>query len=275
MNCIRGISSVVRLLSLISVLAAVCILWSGCQTFPRGEQIEQLDGDEYPSIEQLHTYYGMCLAAWRVRDEWRDTDWELDYFSHAHTNTLALAVRDGDTLHLIFRSSQAPEHPIDTKINALYRLEPLFFADNTCFKGHRGMQMKYEGIYEEVHRRVREFPGDRITIVGHSAGGMVGILAFFDLYHAYPDHDIRAVTFAPPRVLNQKAADALQDAEHRIIRVVMGRDIIASIPPAFLGYRHVGRLIRMGERPWWKPFSVTDHYPGQQDELERLYEKTQ
>ncbi len=260
-----------------SALFAVCIaiisagILISCQTFPKGTHITELD-DEHPSIEELFMYYSMCRAAWRERDQWQDTDWELDYFSHSPTNTMALAIRKPDKLYFVFRSTQAPDNRTDLKLNLQIGLVPLFFSDDPKYKAHKGMLKKYEGIYDEVHERVNEFEGEHLTIIGHSGGGMIAAIAFFDLYHAYPEYQHKLVTFGSPRVLNRSASDALDDAEHLIYRVVMGRDFFCSIPPALFGYRHVGTLIRMGDRPFWKPVSFRDHYPRQQNELRRLYE---
>ncbi len=248
------------------------ILLSSCQSFPRGIQITELD-ETFPTIEQFYSYYSMCRAVTKERETWRDTGWELDYFSHEPTNTLALAVIEHGVLHMVFRSSQAPKQEIDTRINYQFRPAPLFFTDNPSYKAHRGMLSKYEGIYDDVHNRINSFAGEEILLIGHSAGGMVAYIAFFDIYHAYPELGVRLVTFGTPRVLTRNAAAQLREAEDRIIRIVMGRDIFSSMPPAILGYRHVGTLVRMGDQPFWKPFSVSDHYPGYQHEFIRLYEE--
>ncbi len=257
---------------LLGIILCMMVLSAGCQTFPKGEHVSQLYDEEFPSVDLLYTCYSLCLAVWRERDAWRDTGWDLDYFSHEPTNTLGLAVRDGRTMYLVFRSSQAPEVSIDAQLNYQIRLTPLFFTDNPQYKAHKGMLSRYEGVYDEVHDRVREFEGDCLFIIGHSAGGMVATIAFFDLYHAYPKHCVTLVTFGTPRVLNIRAAQALEEAHEHMIRVVMGRDFFASIPPALFGYRHAGRLIRIGSQPFWKIFSIKDHYPGYQHELQRLFD---
>jgi len=258
-----------RLIALTVLLAAVL---ASCQTFPSGEHIETLDGREDPSVEELYTYYSMCRAVWRERETWQDTGWDLDYFTHPPTNTMAFSMQEEDTLYFVFRSSQAPEDPVDSRLNYQFGLHPLFFSDDPKMRAHLGMMKKYEGIYNQVHRRIDQFDGDTLLLIGHSAGGMTATIAFFDLYHAYPELETRLITFGTPRVLNRRAAEALEPAEDQIIRVVMGRDFFASIPPALFGYRHAGRLIRIGNRPIWKPFSISDHYPGYQDELKRLQE---
>jgi acetyl esterase/lipase len=109
-----------------------------------------------------------------------------------------------------------------------------------------------------------------IILVGHSAGGAMASLAFIDIKHLYPDTPLNAVTFGMLRVFNAEGDRWYSTYRDNFIRVVNGRDPIPNMPPVLFGYRHIGRLVRTGSRPFWKIYSIKDHHPGYSDELEEL-----
>ncbi len=251
------------------LLLVICIGLILCfRDHERGEHISGISDDKAVTAELLYTCYSLCRAVWRERSTWRDTGWELTYYSHEPTNSLALAVEHEGVLYISFRSTG---DPVDTRQNLRISLDPLFFSPDSSFRAHRGMQEKYEGLQDELHRRITSYHGHEVILTGHSSGGMTAVVAYLDLYRVFPDIHFRVITFGSPRSVNRRTASYLDSKEDQVIRVVMGRDVYASQPPACLGYRHGGRLIRIGERPWWKLFSFRDHYPGYEQELSRLY----
>lgn len=247
-------------------------LMVSCQTFPQGDRPEDLEtrDSDRPAAVELLSYVHMGMSAWREFDSWQDTGWELDHFRHDPTNTMGVAIRLDDTLHFAFRGTQAPENAIDRKLNFQFRAVRIPFVDDRSMKAHRGILSKYLGVRDAVHARVRETTAQEIKLVGHSAGGAVAVLALLDLGQTYPDRSFRVVTFGSPRVLNRPAARALDAYNDRIVRVVAGRDIIPNVPPAVFNFRHVGRLVRIGDRPVFRIFSVEDHWPAYRNVLREL-----
>lgn len=255
---------------LVLFLSLLTILIFSCQTYPAGTHISDIPpGGEIPSIQDLYRYYRMCQAVWTERSSWRSSGWELDYFGHTPTNTLGFAVGDKGVLHIVFRSSQAPGNEIDTTINWQYSLQPIFFLENPSLKAHKGMQEKYKGIYQDVHKRIEEYNGSEVKLIGHSAGGMLAMLAYIDLTQSYPDKEFSVVTFGSPRVLNSEAARKLDNTSDRIFRLVLRKDLAPIIPPTIFGYRHAGTLIRLGDASHELSFSEA-HHPGYLIELSRL-----
>ena len=253
-------------------VVAFASLVVSCQTFPRGDRLENLAtelSDRPPAVELL-SYVHMGMSAWREFDSWQDTGWELDHFRHDPTNTMGVAIRFDDTLHFAFRGTQAPENAIDRKLNFQFRAVRIPFVDDRSMKAHRGILSKYLGVRDAVHARVRATDAKKIKLVGHSAGGAVAVLALLDLVQTYPDRSFRVVTFGSPRVLNRPAARALDPHNDRIVRVVAGRDIIPNVPPAVFNFRHVGRLVRIGDRPIFRLFAAEDHWPAYRDVLREL-----
>jgi hypothetical protein len=252
------------------LLLSICIMMiSSCQSYPIGSHISDITSGEIPQIQDIYRYYSMCEAVWSKRDNWRSSGWELDYFEHPQTNTMGLAIVENNTLHIIFRGTQAPKNKIDNDINWQYSLKPIFYQENPQFKAHKGMQDKYKGVYQDVHEQIKSFKGSQILLMGHSAGGMVALLAYFDLTRTYPDKQFRVISFGSPRLFNRAAARELDDEKKNILRIVTVKDFFPILPPSLLGYRHTGTQIRMGEVSL-RPYSMDAHYPGYRVELFHL-----
>ncbi len=260
------------------------VLLSACQTFPPGERLEEIarardahqpaseDTLEY-SVCQLYRFYTMCRAAWKIRDSYKDAEWQLDYFYDEPTNTLGLTIVEDGVLHIIFRSSQAPQDKVDLKYNSrfLKRRDALFPSKK--IRAHRGFLEKYNAVRPEVLARVARADAKRVRLIGHSGGAALVGIAFIDLRSRYPQLEIDAVTYGMVRVFNRSGQKWFAPYRNDFLRIVNGRDPFPNIPPALFGYRHVGRLIRIGRRPWYKLFSVHDHYQGYQYALEALLQE--
>lgn len=87
------------------------------------------------------------------------------------------------------------------------------------------------------------YPGDRIHIVGHSLGGALAPLVAYHLSRC--KYDVRQVlTLGAPRVGD---SDWQLDYDSRLgdrtRRVVNVGDLVPLVPPALVGYRHVGQAV--------------------------------
>lgn len=261
----------------IILLIVIVIVLTGCQTFPEGEQLSEIQ-EEYQelvfpdlSTKGLYRYYEMCRAAWHQRDTWMESGWNLRYFHDEATDTLGLFILEDEILYVSFRSSRAlQQDSVDLSYNSRIGLKPVPFLPGTGIKAHRGFIEKYMSIRDRLLRELVESSPKEIILVGHSAGGAMASLAFIDIKHLYPDTPVNAITFGMVRVFNAKGARWYRPYRENFIRVVNGRDIIPNLPPALFGYRHIGRLVRIGNQPVWRIFSKKDHHPGYGDELEDL-----
>lgn len=228
-----------------------------------------------PSIEQLLEYYDMCHAAWRVQESYREYPWVMHYFEHVETNTLGFTMEYEGRLFIVFRGSQPEISEIDRRINLqVARVQIEHLREYGKLRAHYGFLSKYTAVREELlHRAAATHPELPITVVGHSQGGAMASLTFFELALLYPDRDVRAVTFGMPRIYNRAAAELQQDFDNRHTRVVNGRDVIARLPFRSWGYYHVGTKLWIGRKgfPWIASFA--DHYPGYGATLESILEE--
>ena len=232
----------------------------------------------FPAIAEFYQIYQLAVNPWAGAGT-------TVFFLHDEQTETAGAVmqRDGTVL-VVFRGTRNRRAGrIDRAHNVMIALDPVPFAlspsDTTA--AHRGFLRKFLAVRLEMSDVLDGFRGERLVFAGHSAGGAVATLAFYNHLAAARRRGFRQfavvelVTFGSPRVLNRQAADELTaivdaDPDVRIHRIVNGRDVVPSVPARIFGYRHVGAELRIGDRPIWKPVSGRDHFPGYRLELEQL-----
>ena len=256
-----------------------------------------------PSIAEFYQIYQLAVNPWAVAGT------TVSFLYDEPTGTAGAVQRRDGTVLVVFRGTQNRRAGrVDRAHNVMIALDPVPFAAGQSQKSaagststsgpatrsaedppappagpaaHRGFLRKFLSVRSELSDLLDGVRGDRLVFAGHSAGGAVATLAFYDHLAAARRRGFRQfavvelVTFGSPRVLNRHAADevtALVDADPslRVHRVVNGRDIVPAVPARFFGYRHVGTELRIGNRPVWKLVSGRDHFPGYRLELEQL-----
>jgi predicted lipase len=98
-------------------------------------------------------------------------------------------------------------------------------------------------------------PPRRIFIVGHSLGAGVATVAFMYLLFKFDwstlPHKLLLVTAGGPRVVDSRLHDKVQDEMRRlrpldkavICRVVNRNDVVPTLPPEAMGFRHLDKLV--------------------------------
>ena len=101
----------------------------------------------------------------------------------------------------------------------------------------------------------------KITVTGHSLGAALAVLCAIDLQYNFENHDIEVYLFGCPRVGNAAFAKSYNKRIFKTLRVSNGNDIVTKIPPAILGFRHVGTEIHIGRLRLPHIFSFNQHRP--------------
>ncbi len=254
---------------LITAGLITALLIGGCATAEHRDPLDDLHAGYGLDSARLLTYYHLALAAWREQDEYRDTGWELSYFGAEETNTLGVAYEHSSRLIVAFRGSQLQRSDIDRRLNFRFFPKRLPF-DHTPerVRVHRGFLEKYLSVRDDLHALVRSSNRPEVTVVGHSGGGALASLAYFDLKRAFPQRRVRAITYGMPRVFNRIGAEIINRERSRFLRVVNGDDIVPQVPFRAFGFRHVGTELELTPGRWYRPFSQYDHHPGYRKELE-------
>ena len=97
-------------------------------------------------------------------------------------------------------------------------------------------------------------PPRKVFVVGHSLGaGMAHLAALYLLFQydwSVIPQRLLAVTAGSPRVCMGSMRDVVHETLHRhgpanalVCRIVRNKDIVPTVPPAFLGFRHIGKLV--------------------------------
>ena len=168
--------------------------------------------------------------------------------------------KHGHTLWITFRGSDAPA---DWKTNLTFWKRTIPYDSVTSkIRVHTGFLNAYKSpcvrdlILAEAGRDARV-----IKISGHSLGAALAVLCAVDLQYNLPDRDIEAVLFGCPRVGNRAFMLSYNKRVDKTVRVENGNDIVTKVPPALLGFRHVGAKLHVGFPRLPLVARANDHYP--------------
>ena len=153
--------------------------------------------------------------------------------------------RSRDRLIITFRGSNSSK---DWRTNLTFWKKTIPY-DNTSSKirGHTGFLNAYKapGVRDALHA----FMDDgvcHVTVTGHSLGAALAVLCAVDLQYNFPEKDYEVFLFGCPRVGNRAFQKSYNKRVFKTMRVENGNDIVTKVPPAILGYRHVGIRIHTG-----------------------------
>ena len=157
------------------------------------------------------------------------------------------AERRGGALTLYFEASDGAadwQKNLDFPA-AAYRRQgrPVFYA-------HRGFLRAWRIAEREVAATLADKALRTITVVGYSHGAAIAVLAHEYAWYHRPDlrHSLTGFGFGCPRVLFGSGAARLAERWENFTVVRNIDDLVTHLPPTFLGYRHVGRLLEVGKR---------------------------
>lgn len=133
---------------------------------------------------------------------------------------------------LVFRGSEQEVKDVIADFKALR--EPLGNQGATV---HEGFQEALDSVWDAFVAPELEKIKVPIFYTGHSLGAALAVLA------AARRRPTAAYTFGSPTVGNDAFAASVQDLP--IYRIVDGSDVVTTLPPEALGYRHAGELHRI------------------------------
>ncbi len=161
---------------------------------------------------------------------------------------------------LVFRGTEQDikDYITDLKLGYLRR-------DDGKADTHLGFQQALDSVWEDIERALKRlhYP---VFYTGHSLGGALATLA------AARIAPTALYTFGSPRVGDEDFVSSLSHMSNSIHRVVHGDDIVTTVPPEVLGFRHIGSVQQLpspSERNWFgrlcswftPPKPLADHAP--------------
>lgn len=155
--------------------------------------------------------------------------------------------RIGSTLYLYFEASDGAA---DWKSNLNFPAKPYRRMDGPVWFAHRGFLQVWKTIEPYVADDIADPTVKAIVLVGYSHGAAVAALCHEYVWYHRPDlrKAMRGYGFGCPRVFWGISSSACRRrwAQFCVIRNI--DDIVTHVPPAILGFSHVGKMLEIGTR---------------------------
>lgn len=190
----------------------------------------------------LHRLFRRCLYA--------------DYIHTGLSADYALQ-RSGATLYLLFECSNGAE---DWKSNLNFPARAYKNGSETWYV-HRGFLAVWRSVREQVETAVAAAlarGGVRsLVCIGYSHGAALCGLATEDMQFLYGGRlSVCGYGFGCPRFAFGILPRAVRERFARFSVIRNRPDLVTHLPPAALGYTHVGRMYTVGERGKYSPIAA-------------------
>ncbi len=166
--------------------------------------------------------------------------------------------REKEKLYIFFEHSRGCE---DWKNNLDFPVSPYRKTDGILWKAHRGFLKAWKDIEPALSESVNDKSIEEISVTGYSHGAAIALLCYeYAVFHR-PELGgrIKGYGFGCPRVLWGRKTEGISKKFKTFTVIRNIDDIVTHLPPAFLGYYHVGTLISIGKKG---KYSTTDaHRP--------------
>jgi len=175
----------------------------------------------------------------------------IPYFQTGKSANYATETKE-NVLYLYFEKSDGEN---DWKINFDFPAVPYRRSGKTVWFAHRGFFNVWKEIEQKVAREILSKRLKGITCVGYSHGAAIAVLCFEYAWFNRPDlrKNIYGYGFGCPRVIWGEIPDNRWD-NFTVIRNI--DDSVTHLPPAVLGYKHVGKMLEIGEKERYTPIDA-------------------
>ncbi len=130
--------------------------------------------------------------------------------------------------------------------------------DGDCIYAHRGFVRVFKAVEEHIREKIMNKGIKNIIICGYSHGAALAVLCHEYVWQNRPDiqQNIIGFGFGCPRVMWGKMPEDIKKRWENFTVVRNLDDIITHLPPSALGYRHVGKMLEIGEQGKYSPFEA-------------------
>jgi hypothetical protein len=178
-----------------------------------------------------------------------------DNYTHVENDGDYHVTRDGNTLKIFFEWSDGSADwrnnfkffPIPWK--PYKKMTRLWFC-------HRGFLKVWKSIEPYIKVEINDLEIDKIEIVGYSHGAAIALLCYEYCKYNRVDVDVRGVGFGSPRVFWGIVPKSIKRRFDNFTVVRNRADIVTHVPPALLGFRHISKIVKIGQSN-----PIKDHYP--------------
>ena len=178
--------------------------------------------------------------------------------------------KEGETIYILFECSDSLG---DWAKNFNFVAKP-YKKMNQTWRCHKGFADAYSSVKEDIVEYVKEFifhgKVSNIVCVGYSQGAALALLCMEDMQYCLGGiFNVQGFGFGTPRVIWGTVPKEVKKRLNRFVSVINIDDIVTHSPPKILGYRDVGKVLKIGKKGKYNRFEA--HFPeSYQEELKEL-----
>ena len=163
-------------------------------------------------------------------------------------------VAENGTLFIFLESSHGRE---DWDNNLNFRIRPYDDMDPVWYC-HAGFLKVFKSLLPYIMPHILSPETRRAVITGYSHGGALAILCHEALMFHRPDlaGHVKTFAFGAPRVLFGAVPPEVKARFSELYLIQNAGDAVTHLPPAFLGYHHVGNKIPIGRKGDYSPIDA-------------------
>ncbi len=178
--------------------------------------------------------------------------------------------RRGNTLYLYFQDSDGL---VDWKNNLDFPAKPYQRMGKTVWYAHRGFLKVWKSAQVPLEKYILDPTVKKTVLVGYSHGAAIAALCHEYVWYHRPDlrSHLEGYGFGSPRVFWGLPKQTAKERWETFLVIRNMDDIVTHLPPVFLGYSHVGEILRIGKKG--KYSRIDAHRPENILTELRLYEK--
>ncbi len=176
-------------------------------------------------------------------------------YIHVENGASFAAEQPGNRLQLYFEASHGAT---DWKNNLDFPAKPYRRMDDRIWFAHQGFLKVWKSAEEYLEEMIKDPAIREIVIAGYSHGAALAVLCYEYVWFHRPDLRTRLTGFGfgCPRVV-WGFAPRERWAGFTVVRNT--DDLVTHLPPAVLGYTHIGHLLEIGEKGRYS--SIDAHRP--------------
>lgn len=165
--------------------------------------------------------------------------------------------REKETLYIFFEKSAGKN---DWYRNLDFPAKPYKRMGKTLWLAHRGFLRTWKELEGHLAPYVMDLSVKRIIITGYSHGAAMAVFCHEYVWFHRPDlrESLDGYGFGCPRVFWGIPCGKSTRRWERFTVIRNLNDIVTHVPPALLGYSHVGTVLEIGEKG--KYTSIQAHY---------------
>lgn len=168
-------------------------------------------------------------------------------YTHTENGADYATERFGKTLYVYLEGSNGL---IDWKNNLDFPATPYRRMGSTVWFAHRGFLKVWKSVEPHLSPLILDTDINRISVVGFSHGAALAVLCHEYVWYHRPDlrQTLQGYGFGCPRVIWGARSEKLRERWENFVVVRNLDDLVTHLPPALLGYYHVGTLLEIGKR---------------------------